>query len=225
MKTTAILILALVMLLCLCACTPGPDLNDATKDPQLSNGTCSHSYQEQVTTEPGCTADGVKTLTCTHCGETHTESIAMLGHDISYGKCTRCGLTQYSPIEEGLWSGGSGTMDGWFHGYDVTFSNGTFIHREYDGRNINYMSPEDQEYYLSRYPAENFDEETGLLYTSMETYTGTYTVEGDTITLTYQNDKNTVIILLRDSESAISEVTQVAFNLYGHSMRLDKQQN
>ena len=39
----------------------------------------THSYSESVTTEPGCTTDGVKTFTCS-CGDTYTEPIPATGH-------------------------------------------------------------------------------------------------------------------------------------------------
>ena len=44
-----------------------------------------HSYTSKVTTAPTCTAAGVMTFTC-ECGDTYTESIAMLSH--SYGSTT-----------------------------------------------------------------------------------------------------------------------------------------
>ena len=44
-----------------------------------------------VTTEATCTEDGVKTYTCTVCGETKTEAIAATGHNYENGTCTVCG--------------------------------------------------------------------------------------------------------------------------------------
>lgn len=38
-----------------------------------------HSYQAIVTTEPTCTTNGVKTYTCTGCGDTYTEAIPATG--------------------------------------------------------------------------------------------------------------------------------------------------
>lgn len=65
-----------------------------------------HDWAEEVTTEPGCKTEGLKTLTCTICGTTKTEAIPLLGHswddgvvtaaptDTDPGKitytCTRC---------------------------------------------------------------------------------------------------------------------------------------
>lgn len=62
----------------------------------------------EVTTKPTCAKEGVKTYTCTRCGETKTESIAKLPHDdeehvvtpatctsqgVSYWVCKNCGRT------------------------------------------------------------------------------------------------------------------------------------
>ena len=47
-----------------------------------------HSFGEWVvTTEPTCTATGVKTKTC-ECGETETEEIAMIAHAWVDATCT-----------------------------------------------------------------------------------------------------------------------------------------
>ena len=45
-----------------------------------------------ITAEATCDGKGVKTFTCTVCNETKTEEIAALGHNFSYGYCSRCGL-------------------------------------------------------------------------------------------------------------------------------------
>ena len=44
-----------------------------------------------VTTQPGCTTEGVKTTTCTVCGTTTTETLPALGHSYENGVCVRCG--------------------------------------------------------------------------------------------------------------------------------------
>ena len=55
-------------------------------------GECNHSWDEgNVTTDPTCTASGVKTYTCSLCGGTKTETVAALGHNMENGSCTRCG--------------------------------------------------------------------------------------------------------------------------------------
>ena len=56
-----------------------------------------HSWNSgSVTTQPTCTAKGVKTYTCTRCSGTRTEDVAALGHNINHetGVCTRCSYTQ-----------------------------------------------------------------------------------------------------------------------------------
>ena len=64
-----------------------------------NSGTVAHVWNEGiVTTEPTCTAEGVRTLTCTVCGTTTTETIPALGHQEKAvaGKaatCTEAGLT------------------------------------------------------------------------------------------------------------------------------------
>lgn len=45
--------------------------------------TCEHSYSSTVATEPSCTTSGVRTYTCTICGNTYTDSISALGHQYS----------------------------------------------------------------------------------------------------------------------------------------------
>ncbi len=58
-----------------------------------------HKYTEEVTTAPTCTEKGVKTFTCSGCGDTYTEEIPALGHTevIDAAKaptCTATGLTE-----------------------------------------------------------------------------------------------------------------------------------
>jgi hypothetical protein len=47
---------------------------------------CKHSYTNEVTTAPSCVSSGVRTYTCTLCGDSYTESIAATGH--SFGAWT-----------------------------------------------------------------------------------------------------------------------------------------
>ena len=49
------------------------------EDPNY-NPTCEHQYGYEVTTEPTCTEDGVKTFTCALCGDSYTQPVAQLGH-------------------------------------------------------------------------------------------------------------------------------------------------
>ncbi len=47
-----------------------------------SCGSCEHpAYDEAITTRPTCTEEGVKTFTCTECGDTYTEPIPVIAHD------------------------------------------------------------------------------------------------------------------------------------------------
>ena len=72
-----------------------------------------HSYTEEITTKPTCDEKGVKTFTCSRCGDSKTEEIAALGHDYqSTGmedatctapaydveECTRCGHVRKTEI-------------------------------------------------------------------------------------------------------------------------------
>ena len=45
----------------------------------------------KVTKEPTCTANGIKTFTCTKCGDTKTETVLALNHNFVNDVCTRCG--------------------------------------------------------------------------------------------------------------------------------------
>ena len=59
-----------------------------------NSSACDHVWDAgKVTTEPTCTAAGVKTYTCSKCGNTKTEELPALGH-IDENKdelCDRCG--------------------------------------------------------------------------------------------------------------------------------------
>ncbi|MBR4308912.1 MAG: hypothetical protein IKT58_04860, partial [Oscillospiraceae bacterium] len=70
----------------------------------LYSSSCDHTWdQGQITTAPTCTADGVKTFTCSLCGLTYTESIAALEHSYTNGVCI-CGQTEeQTPLLETSW--------------------------------------------------------------------------------------------------------------------------
>ncbi len=60
-----------------------------------------HSYNAGVvTTQPTCTAAGIKTFTCTVCGDTYTQSVAATGHDyeavVTPPTATEQGYTTYT---------------------------------------------------------------------------------------------------------------------------------
>ena len=73
-----------------------------------------HSYNATITVEPTCTEAGVKTIICSVCGDTYTESIDALGHDKisheakaptctaigweAYETCSRCDYTTYNEL-------------------------------------------------------------------------------------------------------------------------------
>ena len=59
---------------------------------QVTLSKTGHSYNGGVvTTEAGCTRQGVMTFTCTGCGHACTQSIDPVGHDYQDGLCTHCG--------------------------------------------------------------------------------------------------------------------------------------
>ena len=95
-------------------------------------GALGHAWDNgQVTTAATCTQDGVRTFTCTRCGETRTESIAKTGHSpvsipavaatcnaggkTEGSKCSVCGtiLTaqQDTPALGHSWNGGTVTRE------------------------------------------------------------------------------------------------------------------
>ena len=80
-----------------------------TDPTETEPGACTHNYGAWVTVEePGCTAEGVKTRTCTICGHEDAASIAATGHKMEAGVCKICG---YSKTSSGIeyQSNGDGT--------------------------------------------------------------------------------------------------------------------
>ena len=80
-------------------------ISDATKFEIKATATCTHSYTSKITTAATCTANGIKTFTCSKCANSYTQSIAALGHDykdsitkaatctekgVKTFKCSRC---------------------------------------------------------------------------------------------------------------------------------------
>ena len=61
---------------------------------------CEHNWDEgEITTEPNCTEEGIKTYTCTKCGEIKTETIPAKGHVQEIiprvePTCTECGYEE-----------------------------------------------------------------------------------------------------------------------------------
>ena len=54
---------------------------------------CTHSYTSEVTTAATCTTAGVRTYTCSKCGDSYTEAIEATGHTMVNGTCSVCGHT------------------------------------------------------------------------------------------------------------------------------------
>lgn len=80
------------------------------KDPSI----CQHSYTSEITTAATCTAPGVRTYTCSLCGDTYTEEIPQLDHVYTYetvtpptcidpgerkGVCSVCGAEVVEDLE------------------------------------------------------------------------------------------------------------------------------
>ena len=76
--------------------------------------TLPHAYTSEITTAPTCTETGVKTFTCSVCGEAYTETVNATGHTIvtvdaknptcteigneAYEYCSVCDYTTYEEI-------------------------------------------------------------------------------------------------------------------------------
>ena len=64
------------------------------------NPNCSHSYTSEVTTAATCNSSGVRTYTCSLCGDSYTETIAAKGHSytskVTAPTCTSQGYTTYT---------------------------------------------------------------------------------------------------------------------------------
>ena len=58
-----------------------------------------HNYSSKITTQPTCTADGIKTYTCS-CGDSYTETIPAIGHnyvsEVVAPTCTTNGYTSHT---------------------------------------------------------------------------------------------------------------------------------
>ena len=96
---------------------------------------CDHTWDDgKITTSPTCTEDGLRTYSCTICGDTTSESIAASGHNMVNGKCSVCGtigVTVYydnangwNPVKIYYWSDSSPDLIAW-PGTDMTPVDGT----------------------------------------------------------------------------------------------------
>ena len=73
---------------------------------------CAHSYSAEVTTAASCIEAGVRTYTCTKCGDRYTQSIPATGHSFFDSKCTVCGAAEPSTGSTNYY------LVGWINGAD-----------------------------------------------------------------------------------------------------------
>lgn len=78
------------------------DMGSATSKSITINVSCTHNYTSAVTTQATCTSTGVKTYTCSVCGDSYTEIIPKTAHTYDSGKittvatCTTDGIKTYT---------------------------------------------------------------------------------------------------------------------------------
>ena len=76
------------------------DNGDDTYDLSYELAVCEHSYTSAITTPATCTAAGVRTYTCSLCGDSYTESVSATGHSysakVTAPTCTTAGYTTYT---------------------------------------------------------------------------------------------------------------------------------
>ena len=76
-------------------------ISEAVKFTVTENTACSHSYSAQITRQATCVQDGIKTFTCTKCGNQYTQSISATGHNYSgvvtkQATCTQAGIKTFT---------------------------------------------------------------------------------------------------------------------------------
>ena len=66
----------------------------------VGGGALGHDYSSAVTKSPSCTAEGVRTYTCSRCSTSYTEAIPKLGHSytaaVTSPACTAQGYTSHT---------------------------------------------------------------------------------------------------------------------------------
>ena len=109
----------------------------------VADANCSHSYTSKVTIAATCTTSGVKTYTCSKCGDVYTETIAATGHNykdiIVPPTCENNGYTRHQCANCGEWGLNTDPVNPTGHNYDA---NGTCVNC--GNYNANFI----QEYYL-----------------------------------------------------------------------------
>ena len=108
-----------------------------------ADAACSHSYTSKVTTAATCVKEGVKTFTCTKCGDVYTQTIAATGHSykdiVVPPTCENNGYTRHQCVNCGEWGLNTDPVNPIGHSYDAT---GTCVNCG------SYNSYYVQEYYL-----------------------------------------------------------------------------
>ena len=90
-----------------------------------STYTCDHSYTEEITTQAGCETAGVKTFTCSKCGDSYTEEIEAIGHNYVDGSCTNCGgkdpefVSKVYLKPDSNWASSGAWFAAWFPGAET----------------------------------------------------------------------------------------------------------
>lgn len=205
------------------------------EESKFQEAECTHEYTESVTKEASCSEVGEKALTCARCGDTYTETVEKLGHDYSEadcenaatckrcgnvqgealghndnnGTCTRCGaVLYYSPVEDSTWLYTIGMPDGLYF-VVLTFDNGTFCFKKDLADSWDALEPEEQDRLLLEEPERLIIQEgyvQGVIPKACFAFTGTYTVDGDIITLTTTGANPKTLVLQRISETQLKSI-------------------
>ena len=89
-----------------------------------ADANCSHSYTSKVTIAATCISTGVKTYTCSKCGDVYTESIAATGHNyvdiVVPPSCEMNGYTKHQCSFCGAWGLNTDPVNPTGHSFDST---------------------------------------------------------------------------------------------------------
>ncbi len=77
--------------------------NERISNPCYYEKSFHHNYTSRITKNPGCTTEGVRTYTCSNCGDSYPEPIEALGHTYEESvlyepTCTKKGVMEYDCI-------------------------------------------------------------------------------------------------------------------------------